>query len=235
MGRGHPHGHRQPVVTAEPMVSPGWVLVTVDIDGTLTTVHGWRVIADALGRGAEFDRTQRRFFDREIGEDEHLADMLAIAEGHTVAEVDAALEATPHLRRIAEGIRLFHDRGSRVALLSHNPAYVCDWYCRKFGFDDSEATAGAQHVVHGVIGPPENVRADKPAGLRALITRARTTPEHVVHIGDGWADAELFPLLGGGVALNSSLPEVERAADLVLRTDDFEEVASAVEALPQRR
>ena len=161
--------------------------------------------------------------------------MLAVAQGRTLADVEAALEATPHLRRITEGLRRFHDRGSRVALLSHNPPYVCAWYRRKFGFDDYEGTPGAQEVIDGVIGPPLNVRANKPAGLRALIARAGTSAGQVVHIGDGWADAELFPLVGGGVALNASSPEVERAADLVLHTDDFEEVAAAVESLRRRR
>lgn len=210
-----------------------WPLVTVDVDGTLTTVHGWRAIARHLGRAAEFDRTQRRFFAKEIGEDEHLKDMLAIAEGSSLAAVEAALEATPRLRRISEGIAAFHHRRSRIALLSHNPAYVCDWYRRRFGFDDYEGT-GTQEVVNGIIGRAGCVRADKPAGLKALLARTGVSAAQVVHIGDGWADAALFPLVGRGVALNSSLPEVERAADLVLRTDDFEEVALAVEALPPR-
>ena len=56
-----------------------WRLVTVDIDGTLTRVHGWREIARAFGRDAEYELSNRRFFAREIGEDEHLEDLLRIA------------------------------------------------------------------------------------------------------------------------------------------------------------
>ncbi len=76
-------GIGQPVMTPDPAVSPRWDLVTVDIDGTLTTIHGWKVLAAAFGRRADFDQTQRRFFAHEIGEDEHLADMLAVAQGRT--------------------------------------------------------------------------------------------------------------------------------------------------------
>ncbi|MCI4339172.1 MAG: haloacid dehalogenase-like hydrolase [Thermoplasmata archaeon] len=220
-------------MSSHPLAAPTWPLITVDIDGTLTTVHGWKVIADALGRRAEFERTQRRFFAKEIGEDEHLQNMLSLAEGRTVSEVEAALEATPRLDGIAEGIRAFHANGSRVALLSHNPSYVGRWYQRKFGFDDFEGT-GAQAVVDGVIGPVEGLHADKPAGLRALVARQGTSATRVVHIGDGWADAVVFRLVARGVALNSSLPEVERAADLVLRADDFRDVVRAVEALRPR-
>jgi phosphoserine phosphatase len=213
---------------------PVWQLVTVDIDGTLTKVHGWRVIADAVGRTAEYEATQRRFLAREIGEDEHLREMLDMVEGRRLEEVERALAATPRIEGIADGIRRFHQRGARVALLTHNPPFVCEWYCRQFGFDGYDGT-GAQEVVAGVIQAPHDVTADKPAGVRALSARFGVPLPRVVHIGDGWADAVLFPLVGGGVALNSTLPEVNRAADLALCSSDFREVADAVEALDPRR
>jgi phosphoserine phosphatase len=208
-------------------------LVTVDIDGTLTSIHGWKVIAESLGRGDDYARTNRRFFAKEESEDEHLTEMLRIAAGSPLVEVEAALASTPRIGGIAEGIRYLHDRGTKVALLTHNPPYVCEWYCRTFGFDDFEGTVG-QSVVDGVVQPPHRIRADKPSGLRALTSRAGVPATRVVHIGDGWADAALFPLVGRGVALNSSLPDVDRVADLVLVTDDFRTVARAVETLRPR-
>jgi len=64
-----------------------WRLVTFDIDGTLTPVHGWKGIAVAFGHLAEFEETTRQFRAHEIGEDRHLTNLLNIATGHTVAEV----------------------------------------------------------------------------------------------------------------------------------------------------
>jgi phosphoserine phosphatase len=212
---------------------PPWPLITVDIDGTLTRVHGWRVIADALGRRPQFERTNRRFFAKEESEDDHLAEMLDIARGRTLTEVEIALASTPRISGIAEGVDVLHRGGGRVALLTHNPPYVCQWYSRTFGFDDFEGTSG-QDVVDGIIQAPRGIRADKTAGLRTLVRRARVTMSAVVHIGDGWADATLFPLVGRGVALNSSLPEVEGAADLVLHVTDFREVVSALHGLGPR-
>jgi phosphoserine phosphatase len=215
------------------MTPPLWRLVTVDIDGTLTTVHGWRWLADAFGRREEYDRTQRRFMGREIGEDQHLEEMLRLAEGRSLVEVEAALASTPRISGIKDGIRDLHAYGSRVALLTHNPPYVCEWYQRAFGFDDFEGSSG-QRVVDGIVQTPQGVRVDKPAGLRALSGRLGVSYRQVVHIGDGWADARLFPLAGRGIALNSTLPEVARAADLSLRANDFHEVVRAVEALGPR-
>lgn len=210
-----------------------WRLVTVDIDGTLTLGHGWRPIAKAFGRLPVFEESNRRFYAREIGEDEHLADLLGIATGHTVAEVEQLVRATPKLRGIREGVVRLKELGARVALLSHNPPYVTSFYREEFGFDDDEGV-DAQTVSRGRIGPPVGVRADKIQGLRKLLYRAGTDSGHTVHVGDGWADVPVFRAVGGGVALNASLPDVQAAADLVLETDDFRAVADAIRDLARR-
>ena len=211
-----------------------WRLVTVDIDGTLTLGHGWKPIARSFGRLSAFEETNRRFFAREISEDAHLTNLLAITTGHTVAEVEAILAQTPKLAGISVGLADLHERGAHVVLLTHNPDYVADWYRRTFGFDGFEAVS-AQRVQDGVIGPPLGVRADKPGGLRALLAREEVSAAAAVHVGDGWSDAELFRLVGGGVAVNTPYPEVARAADLALTTRDFREVATGISHLRPRR
>jgi len=207
--------------------------VTVDIDGTLTLRHGWRDLAVAFGRLEAFEETNRRFFAHEIGEDAHLANLLDIATGRTVAEVEAVVESTPKLRGIREGIARLHVLGARVALLTHNPTYVVDWYRWTFGFDDAEGVA-AQTVTDGRIGPPADVRADKPGGLRSLLSRSGVPAGSAVHVGDGRSDAEVFRLVGGGVALNSPFPDVNRAADLALSTEYFGEVVDGLSRLHPR-
>lgn len=136
-----------------------WRLVTVDLDGTLTRGHGWRGIARAFGRLDAYDETSRKFFAHEIEEDAHLADLLDDATGHTVTEVEALVARTPKLRGIREGIRNLPKDGARVALLTHHPTYVVEWYRRTFGVDDSEGV-DAQTIDRGTIGPPTRVRAD---------------------------------------------------------------------------
>lgn len=214
-------------------MSREWGLVTVDIDGTLTLVHGWLAIAREVGRLAEFERTQARFLEGGIGEDEHLANLLQIARGRTVEEVLDAVASTPRLRHIAEGVRRLRAAGARVALLTHNPGFIADWYAREFGFQDSEGVDCP--VPGGRIEPPAKIRADKPAGLARLAARASVPYSDIAHVGDGWSDAELFPLVGGGLALNSPIPEVRAAADVVVSTKDFLDAVQALETLRPRR
>lgn len=209
-------------------------LVTVDIDGTLTRVHGWREIAVAFGREAAYAAAQRRFLARQTDETEHIRRLLDLASGRTVAEVDEVVAATPKLDGIREGVAELHRSGARVALLTHNPQYITDWYRQAFGFDDAE---GVRVPVgpDGRIGPAGDVRADKPGGLAALLARTGLVPTDVAHVGDGWSDAELFPRVAGGVAVNTPLPEVARAADRSVRTRDFREVVRVLAELPPRR
>ncbi len=215
------------------MPSLPWGLVTFDLDGTLTLGHGWRPIAAAFDRMEEFDATQRKFVARTIGEDEHLAELLDLARGRTVAEVLHVVAATPRLAGLGEGLAELRRAGVRSAVLSHNPDYVVDWYRATFGFDDAEGVA-VPREPDGRIGRAGRIRADKPAGLARLAGRAGVGLGSVVHVGDGWADAALFPLVGGAVAVNSRLPEVERAADRAVHTRDFSDVVAAVLSLPPR-
>ena len=210
-----------------------WQLVTVDIDGTLTLVHGWRELALAFGQLPAFESTNRRFAAREIGEDEHLANLLGIATGHSVDEVLEVVRRTPTLSGIAEGISRLHGDGIRVALLTHNPDYVADWYRGTFGFDDAECVV-SQKVSGGQIGPTVRVHADKPGGMRRLLLRWSVPARAAVHVGDGLSDAAVFRLVGGGIALNSPNPEVQRLADRALTTQDFRHVVHAVEELNPR-
>ena len=123
------------------MPNPPWKLITFDVDGTLTTVHGWGFLAERVGRVAEFEESNRRFRLHEIGEDEHLTDLLHLADGRTLKEVERILEATPKIAGVTEMLATWHAEGTRVALLSHNPDYVCARYQRRFGFDGFSGTA----------------------------------------------------------------------------------------------
>lgn len=209
---------------------PAWELATFDIDGTLTIGHGWAFLAERRGRRGAFDATQRRFRRGEIDEDRHLADLLTLADGLTRAELDRLLEATPRLRGISAMVSAWHARGTRVALLSHNPVEVIDWYRRRFGFDggagpELAAGSGDRLAYRGPVHP------DKVAALTRLCDRWSVALHRVIHVGDGRADARVFDRVGAGVALNSTDPEVRRRARLVLKTTDLRGLPGRLGAL----
>ncbi|HEV2316298.1 MAG TPA: HAD family hydrolase [Thermoplasmata archaeon] len=210
---------------------PRWRLVTFDIDGTLTRGHGWRFLAERVGRVPEYESTNREYFAGKRGEDEHLADLLRLADGLTIPQLDEILAATPKIDGIAPAISTWHGEGTSVALLTHNPWYVCEWYARTFGFDGFAGTP-VPPAENGRLRLHGGVHADKLLGLQELVHRFGVVPAEVVHVGDGKADARVFPHVGAGVALNADSDEVRRAATLALKMSSLRELPQAVDALP---
>ncbi|MCI4322611.1 MAG: HAD-IB family phosphatase [Thermoplasmata archaeon] len=210
-------------------------LVTFDIDGTLTLGHGWRFLAAQRGRTPAYESTTSRYLDGRIGEDEHLQNLIRLAEGATAPELEEILERTPKLGHIPETVNSLHSEGVRVALLSHNPEYICRWYERRFGFDDQGGTPSAEPVGDGPVPFPGTVRADKPAALRRLLDRAHRTASETAHVGDSRSDGELFRLVGGGIALNSPDASVREAADAVVVSEDLAAVLAPLGSLHPRR
>jgi phosphoserine phosphatase len=202
-------------------VSPfPWRLVTLDIDGTLTRVHGWKFIAEGLGRSSEYEATELEFRAGAIGEDQHLTNMLRIARGTPLDRLRALVAATPKIGGIAPTVVALHLRGARVALLTHNPPYVCQWYVGEFALDGFGACE-VPGPVDGILGDPGAVRADKPAFLARLLAQWGLRPEETVHVGDGLADAAIFARVGGSIALNAEDERVRRAATASLRSESL--------------
>jgi phosphoserine phosphatase len=198
-------------------------LVAIDIDGTLTIESGWRWYAERLGRLDEYEAADAAYRSGKVSENVHLRSLLALVAGTPITRFEEWMEATPKLSGITETVDQIREWGAIPVLLSHNPGYVSEWYARRFGFDDWDGTSDRPQpeVVEGAIGPPGEIVADKPGGLARLLARHPTRPSRAAHVGDGLADAAIFPRVGFGIALNSSLPEVIQSADISLDLSDL--------------
>jgi phosphoserine phosphatase len=210
-------------------------LVTLDLDGTLTLAHGWWSIANALGRSDQFERTQSEFRGGRIGEDQHIRNLLSIAEGTPVTQLVTILAETPKVEGIGPSVERLHALGARVALLTHNPGYVTGWYSRAYGFDGADGLTGSPPVVDGRIGRPVGSASDKLGGLRRLCERFRVGSFQVAHVGDGLADAAVFPRVGLGVAFRTQIPAVRAAADVTVEGSDLLPVVEVLGRTPPAR
>ncbi len=211
-------------------------LVTIDIDGTLTIESGWRYFARRLGREAQYGATEAPYRAGQESEDRHLRDLLELVDGVSLGRVETLMEETPKLSGISEAVQELKSLGATVALLSHNPGYVSEWYVRRFGFEDWDGTKDrpVPEVAHGIIGSPGSISADKPGGLTRLLRRHPAPRSRVAHVGDSTADAAVFPLIGYGIALNALLPGVDRAADAALHVTDLRAVVPVLAAAHPR-
>ncbi|MEM0128761.1 MAG: haloacid dehalogenase-like hydrolase [Thermoplasmata archaeon] len=206
------------------------MLVTFDIDGTLTIGHGWARVAEAFGRTEEYRETESRFRAGEIGEDEHLGNLLSLARGRTLQELEAVLGSTPKVRGIRPLLAHLKSLGFRVALLTHNPPYVCRWYARRFGFEDFEGAPGPDPVA-GVLPASPPVRADKIGQVRRLARRIGADLPRTIHVGDSASDALVFRVVGAGVAFRAGDPEVRARADAAVDGAEARRLAPVIARL----
>jgi phosphoserine phosphatase len=210
-----------------------WRLVTLDLDGTLTRVHGWRFIAEGLGRLPEYEASERRFRAGAIGEDQHLTNMLRIPRGVPLDRLLTLVAATPKIGGIAPTVVALHGRGARVALLTHNPPYVCHWYVREYGLDGFGAS-DVPEPVDGILGEPGPVRADKPAYLARLLAQWGLRPGETAHVGDGLADAAIFSVVGGSVAINTRDDRIRGPALASLESESLLDLLPLLEEMRPR-
>ncbi|HEV2449896.1 MAG TPA: HAD hydrolase family protein, partial [Thermoplasmata archaeon] len=96
---------------------------------------------------------------------------------------------------------------------------------------DGFGGSSSREPVDGVVGEPDPVHADKPAALGRLLRSWSIPAESAVHVGDGLADARLFPFVGGSVALNATDPAVIRAADASLSSSSLLDLLPLLERL----
>jgi phosphoserine phosphatase len=211
-----------------------WRLVTVDIDGTLTTEHGWWPIAVAQGKVAEYQRSRRALMAGREDEDTHLTRLFELAVGLTPAELAEIFQRTHRVRAIRETVEALRQDGVHVALLTHNPSFVIQWYSRTFGFEGGSGGWGLV-VRDGHVQPPRGVRADKVRGLSALLRRFPGPSRDVCHVGDAWPDARLSPLIGGFVAFNAKGPTVRTVADAAVHSLDLRTLLPVLADLSPRR
>lgn len=213
--------------------APRLRLVCFDVDGTLTLGHGWERVAAHRGRLEEFEEAQARFRLGLATEGEHLTRLLNLATGLPWAEMEQVLASIRKLAHLRNTVATLHRQGALVALLTHNPDYVCRWYSDRYGFD---LWAGvSQPIRAGRIQRVRRLTVDKREGLRLLLEATNLPAREAAHVGDGRADALVFPHVGTGIALNSLLPEVERAADVVVRTEDARVLLPHLRTASRRR
>lgn len=203
----------------------GFRVVSFDIDGTLTLGHGWFYIASVLGRLDSFRKSREAFLRQEIGEDEHLTNLLNLAAGASPSRITEALKKTPRIDRIPEGLARLKEAGLRTYLLTHNPPYVCRWYMEEFGFDGY--IGAVQQVRRGRICRTTS-RADKVLWMRKICDREKVSTGEFAHVGDGDSDAAVFEQAGGGIAVNSRSRAAISSAARSLNTTDMTEIVEAV-------
>lgn len=198
-------------------------LAVFDVDGTLKQARDPYVyLHERLGT---LEASQPFFTKAMAGEldyEEWLRLDVALWRGISRAQMEAIFGENPYLPGARETVRTLRQAGVRIALISTGvnvhaelvqQDLAADWVvANEILFENGVATGEARLHV------PEGGKGQIVARLQAELGVA---PDACLAVGDGTSDADMFPLVRMGVAVNPSSDGARAAAHLVLDEPDL--------------
>ncbi len=204
---------------------PSRFLVVLDADSTLIRNEVIELIADEAGRGAEVAAATEAAMRGEVDFATSLRSRVQALAGVPVAafaRVLARIEPTPGVHDL---IRVVHERGGRVAVVSGGFHEILDTVAPSLGVDVWRANrldVGDGVLTGTVDGPIVDAQA-KVVALREWAAEAGVPLTRTIAIGDGANDLPMLRTAGLGLAFNAK-PTVRAQADLVIGPVDLRQV-----------
>ncbi len=204
-----------------------------DVDGTLTSSLCLWLIHDGLNT---HDRAAENWAAFKSGEITFL-EWEAVDRGMWMDQSYAAAEEalTKGLRfnhGVEEGVQMLKEAGIRVILLSGgidiNNRNVATRLGVDAGFSNQlhSDEAGCISGVTSVVGFQKEYQ--KGTIIERYCEEHGLDPSAVAHVGDSENDITGFEAAGLGIAFNSTHEETRAAADIVVESGDFRDVARAL-------
>ena len=200
-------------------------LVVLDADSTLIRNEVIELIADEAGRGAEVAAATEAAMRGEVDFATSLRSRVQALTGVPVAafaRVLTRIEPTPGVHEL---IRVVHERGGRVAVVSGGFHEILDTVAPSLGVDVWRANRldVREGVLTGTVDGPIVDAQAKVVALREWAASAGVPLTRTIAIGDGANDLPMLRTAGLGLAFNAK-PTVRAQADLVIGPVDLREV-----------
>ncbi len=188
-----------------------------DMDGTLLKGAAALDLSRYFGKLDEGLDIENRWAAGQITDTEFWSTLLAICDGATETELDAAFEQAEWLDGVVATFEDIRRRGETVIVISQSPAFFVD-RLRQWGAHEtygSDVVIGEPLSEDATLSPQEKVKITE-----AALDRLALSPEDCVAYGDSSSDIELFGWLRNTVAVNAS-PVVAELASVEYQGDDL--------------
>ncbi len=205
--------------------------VFLDVDGTLTSTLCWREIHEGLGTLEVANTNRDRYLNGDITYDEWAGLDSALWYNKSYAAAVASLRPAELVKGVSEGVKLLSARGMKIVLLSGGIDINNDVISEMLPVDD----AFANILLHD---------GDDIKGIEAIVgyddelSKGHIMSEYclkhgldissVVHVGDSENDITGFQAAGMGIAFNAKHEGTRDAADVIVDTGDFRDVAQVI-------
>ncbi len=215
------------------MDGPRFDLVAFDVDGTLVVHPRGKTVWEVLNRRFVGDDgvNAARFAAVRAGRLSY-ADWVSLdvrgwhEAGATRASMIEALAELRLVEGAREALGALRAAGSRLVAISGTLDLLvetlfpdhpfAELYLNRIGFDDVGGIAGWTPTPFDMDG--------KAVALRAVALREGVPLSRVAFVGDSANDVAVARVAGLAVAFNPTSPELEREADVVVRSADLREI-----------
>jgi Cu2+-exporting ATPase len=173
-----------------------------EVNGKTVAVGGPRLLADSQASvPSEIEKAAR------LWASEGRTVLYAIADGRVLGALGVEDEIRPES---AEAVRLLHDLGVRVAMITGDSQAVADSVARRLGIDE---------VAAQVL----------PADKASAVTRFQAGGKKVAMVGDGVNDAPALATANVGIAIGAGTDVAVESAGIILVRSDPRDVVGAIE------
>ena len=189
----------RPATNFEPLPGRG---ARAEVNGKTVAVGGPRLLADSQAAvPGEVEKTAS------IWASEGRTVLYVVADSRVIGALSVEDEVRPES---AEAVKLLHDLGVRVAMITGDSQAVADSVARRLGIDEVAAQV---------------LPADKASG----VTRFQAGGKKVAMVGDGVNDAPALATANVGIAIGAGTDVAVESAGIVLVRSDPRDVVGAIE------
>ena len=195
-------------------------LVAFDFDGTLSDSEMTVLLGTRAGVADEIADITERAMNDELSYAESLRERVALLEGLTEAEVEAAFEAVELRPGAADVLRALSDAGTTTAILTGGFEAGVQRALDRAGVSVDVIVANRLPLEDGILdgtvdGPL--VEGTKDGALESVALEVAEDPDATIGVGDGANDIPLLDRAGTAVGYRPK-PAVISHCDIVVET-----------------
>ncbi len=200
-------------------------LVVFDVDGTLMNAHSWQFLHEALGTWNKGQRYFEMFFGGRITYEEWARLDASLWRSLPLERVKQIINTMPYTYGAKETISILREKGFRVFLLSAGLSLVTERINEETGVDGY--LANDLIVRNGFLTGNVKVNVsfyNKDKVLRKMLPMWNLKMEDCISVGDDPTLIPLFEKVGLSIAFNPVDEDVERHADVVVKSKDLRRI-----------
>jgi len=200
-------------------------LVVFDVDGTLIKSFSWQCVHEALGTWSRGKKYFEQFFSGDITYEEWARLDAALWRGQPLEKIQRIVDSMPYTEGAREVLTTLRRKGFKVVLLSAGLSLVTEKIHKEIGVD--AALANELIVKNGFLTGEVKVNvsfSNKDEALHSILKKFNAEMSDCIAIGDDETLIPLFEKVRLAIAFNPRSENVEKHADIVVKSDDLHDV-----------